>query len=278
MARRGALLSPGCSARLLEGGEARWWAGAPPADTVFIQCLLHAGSGHMQKARQTQRLPPGDPRAGGTETVEEGCVPVSGRAVETLRRRGGWRGSGEERFRQGSGHRRRLQSVRASGGQTCQIICREPGACLTGEPHEGAGAAKQRGPHTRECLRAGPCGGLCRKAGRREDGPGLSARLRCLPWSAATPPEPPMSSELWGWGSLPTPPRPRVMPPSTPLASPPAPHPGGISRRVSGRLVLRWLRLGTLLTAPPGLACWRSCPWLSGGRGAPGLASERRGR
>ena len=27
----------------------------------------------------------------------------------------------EERFRQGSGRRRRLQSVRASGGQTCQV-------------------------------------------------------------------------------------------------------------------------------------------------------------
>ena len=93
MARRGALLSPGRGARLLEGGKARRWAGAPPADTVFIQRLMHAGSGHVQKARQTQRLPPGDPRAGGTEAVEEGCVPVSGRAVETLRRgRRAWGG------------------------------------------------------------------------------------------------------------------------------------------------------------------------------------------
>ena len=131
------------------------------------------------------------------------------------------------------------ERTRRRAGQA--IVCREPGACLAGEPHEGAGAAKQRGPHIWECLRAGPCGGLCGKAGRQEDGPGLSARLRCLPWPAAAPPEPPMSSEPWGWGSLPTPLRPRVMPPSTPLARPPAPHPGGISRRVSGRLVLRWL-------------------------------------
>ena len=71
MARRGALLSPGRGARLLEGGKARRWAGAPPADTVFIQRLMHAGSGHVQKARQTQRLPPGDPRAGGTENNKQ---------------------------------------------------------------------------------------------------------------------------------------------------------------------------------------------------------------
>lgn len=140
-------------------------------------------------------------------------------------------------------------------------------------PVKGQELPRQRGPRTRECLRAGPCGGLCGKAGRQEAGPGLSVRLRCLPWPAAAPPEPPLSSEPWGWGSLPTPPRPRVMPPSTPLASPPAAHPGGTSRRVSGRVVLRWLRLGTLLTAPWGPACWRSCPWLSGGRGAPGLAA-----
>lgn len=201
--------------------------------------------------------------------MEEGCVPMSGRAVESLRRGrgGGRRGSGQERFRWGSGRGWRLWSFRASGGQTGQVgtahgRCGGPGVPLGVDgrqdlgrvplaprwrrvgsgpgarqvrpssagspvsawrvsPVKGQELPRQRGPCTRECLRAGPCGGLCWKAGRQEAGPGLSVRLRCLPWPAAAPPEPPLSSEPWGWGSLPTPPRPRVMPPSTPLASPP---------------------------------------------------------
>lgn len=308
---------------LLEGGEARRVGRCPSNQrTVFIQHLVRAGAelgaGHTQRARQTRRLPPGDPHAGG---IELGGGLRACRAVELLRRGlwGGWRWSGQERLRWGSGRGWRLWSFRASGGQTGQVgtahgRCGGPGvplgvdgqqnlgrvplaprwrrvgsgpsarqvrpssagslvSALRVSPVKGQELPRQRGPCTRECLRAGPCGGLCGKAGRQEAGPGLSVRLRCLPWPAAAPPEPPLSSEPWGWGSLPTPPRPRVMPPSTPLASPPAAHPGGTSRRVSGRVVLRWLQLGTLLTAPWGPACWRSCPWLSGGRGAPGLAA-----
>lgn len=57
---------------LLEGGEARRVGRCPSNQrTVFIQHLVRAGAelgaGHTQRARQTRRLPPGDPRAGGIE-------------------------------------------------------------------------------------------------------------------------------------------------------------------------------------------------------------------
>lgn len=161
------------------------------------------------------------------QRLVEGHVPVSGQAVEMLRRgrgaRGGWQGSGEERFRRGSGRGRMLRALGPVGhrharwarpagdvetgvppgvedlqglhrvhlaprrrrvgsgpgaGQVQAVVCREPGACLVGDPCEGAGAAKAEGTPLPECLCAGPCGGLGGKAGRWADGPRLSTRLR----------------------------------------------------------------------------------------------------